>query len=62
MVYYDIVMSIVVILNSLGIKSQVIIIPNPNTHKEDYIKSITDQYKTYENVIFDYYTPKTRLL
>ena len=33
-------------LNSVGIKSQVIIIPNPKHTKEDYIKSITDQYKT----------------
>ena len=40
-------------LNSVGIKSQVIIIPNPKHTKEDYIKSITDQYKTYENIIFD---------
>jgi len=46
-------------LNSVGIKSQVIIIPNPKHTKEDYIKSITDQYKTYENVIFDYYTPNS---
>ena len=44
-------------LNSLGIKSQCIIIPNPDFTKEDYIKSITDQYKTYQNVIFDDYTP-----
>ena len=44
-------------LNSLGIKSQCIIIPNPDFTNEDYIKSITDQYKTYQNVIFDDYTP-----
>ena len=44
-------------LNSLGIKSQLIIIPNPKHTKEEYIKSIKDQYKTYENVIFDFYTP-----
>ena len=46
-------------LNSVGIKSQVIIIPNPKHTKEDYIKSITDQYKTYENIIFDHYTPNS---
>ena len=44
-------------LNSLGIKSQCVIIPNPDFTNEDYIKSITDQYKTYQNVIFDDYTP-----
>ena len=44
-------------LNSLGIKAQLIIIPNPKHTKEEYIKSIKDQYKTYENVIFDFYTP-----
>ena len=41
-------------LNSIGIKSQLIIIPNPKHTKEEYIKSIKDQYKTYENVVFDY--------
>ena len=44
-------------LNSVGIKSQCIIIPNPKHTKEDYIKSIKDQYKVYENIIFDSYTP-----
>tara|TARA_B110001450_G_scaffold175370_1_gene163790 strand:- start:732 stop:1925 length:1194 start_codon:yes stop_codon:yes gene_type:complete len=44
-------------LNSLGIKSQLIIIPNSKHNKEEYIKSIKDQYKTYENVIFDFHTP-----
>ena len=46
-------------LNSLGAKSQCIIIPNPDHTNEDYIKSITDQYKTYENIIFNDYTPTT---
>ena len=40
-------------LNFIGIKSQLIIIPNPKHTKEEYIKSIKDQYKTYENVVFD---------
>ena len=44
-------------LNSKGINSQCVVIPNPDFTKEDYIKSITDQYKTYQNVIFDDYTP-----
>lgn len=44
-------------LNSKGIISQCVVIPNPDFTKEDYIKSITDQYKTYQNVIFDDYTP-----
>jgi len=46
-------------LNSIGIKSQCVIIPNPKHTKEDYIKAIKDQYKTYENIIFDHYTPTT---
>ncbi|MDA7798392.1 hypothetical protein N8956_00160 [bacterium] len=44
-------------LNSQGIKSHVIIIPHPDFTKEDYTKSLKDQYKTYENVVFDDYTP-----
>jgi len=44
-------------LNSVGIKSQIVIIPNPKFTKEDYIKAIKDQYQTYENVVFDSYTP-----
>ena len=46
-------------LNSIGIKCQVVIIPNPKHTKEDYIKAIKDQYKTYENIVFDHYTPTT---
>ena len=46
-------------LNSVNIKSQCVIIPNPNHTKEDYIKSITDQYKTCENIIFDDYIPSS---
>ena len=46
-------------LNSKGIKSQCVIIPNPDFTNKDYIKSITDQYKNFENVIFNYYTPTT---
>jgi len=44
-------------LNKLGIKSCVIIIPHPDFTKEDYTKSLKNQYKTYENVVFDDYTP-----
>ena len=44
-------------LNSKGTKTQLVIIPNPKHTKEEYIKSIKDQYKTYENVVFDSYTP-----
>ena len=46
-------------LNSVDIKSQCVIIPNPNHTKEDYIKSITDQYKTCENIVFNDYTPSS---
>ena len=38
-------------LNSLGIKTQLVIIPNPKHTKEEYIKSIRDQYKNYKNVL-----------
>jgi len=44
-------------LNALGIKSQLIIIPNPKHTNEEYIKSINDQYKFCKNIIFDDYTP-----
>ena len=44
-------------LNSVDIKSQLIIIPNPKHTKEEYIKSIKDQYKTCNNIIFDSYIP-----
>ena len=40
-------------LNSQGIKTQLVIITNPKHTKEEYTKSIKDQYKTYENVVFD---------
>ena len=40
-------------LNSLGIKTQLVIIPNPKHTKEEYIKSIRDQYKNYKNIVFD---------
>ena len=44
-------------LNNIGIKCLVIIIPHPDFTKDDYTKSLKDQYKTYENVVFDDYTP-----
>ena len=44
-------------LNKLGFKSRIIIIPHPDFTKEDYTKSLKDQYKTYENVVFNDYTP-----
>ena len=44
-------------LNNQGIKSRVIIIPHPDFTKDDYTKSLKDQYKAYENVVFDDYTP-----
>ena len=44
-------------LNSIGIKTQLIIIPNSKHTRDEYVKSIKDQYKIYENVVFDYHTP-----
>ena len=46
-------------LNSKGIKSQLVIIPNPKHTKEEYIKSIKDQYRKYENIVFDNCTPNS---
>ena len=46
-------------LNFKGIKSQLIIIPNPKHTKEEYIKSIKDQYRKYENIVFDNCTPNS---
>lgn len=44
-------------LNSIGLKSQLVIITHKNFNKEEYINSIKESYITYENVIFDEYTP-----
>ena len=44
-------------LNSIGIKCQLIIIPNPKHTKEDYINAINEQYIKFENIVFDEYTP-----
>ena len=44
-------------LNSIDIKSQLIIIPNPKHTKEEYIKSIEDQYTTCNNIVLDNYIP-----
>mgnify|MGYP006225226863 CR=1 FL=1 len=44
-------------LNYTGIECKLIIICNPKFKPEDYIKSITDQYKICENIVFDSYTP-----
>ena len=44
-------------LNSVGIKSQVVVIPHPKFKKEDYIDSVKEKYIVCENLIFDQYTP-----
>lgn len=44
-------------LNSIGLKCQLVIITHKNFNKEDYTNSIKESYITYENVIFDEYTP-----
>ena len=46
-------------LNSIGIKCQLVIIPNPKHTKEDYINAINEQYIKFENIVFDEYTPTT---
>jgi len=44
-------------LNSIGIKSQVVIITHHKFTKEDYLNSIREKYVSCENIIFDEYTP-----
>ena len=44
-------------LNSIGLKSRLVIIIHKGFNKEDYINSIKECYIKYENVIFDEYTP-----
>ena len=44
-------------LNSIDIKSQVVIITHHKFKKEDYIKSIEEKYINCNNIIFDDYTP-----
>ena len=46
-------------LNSIGIKSQVIIITNHKFKKQDYINSINKKYISCENIIFDDFIPST---
>jgi hypothetical protein len=44
-------------LNSIGIKSQVVIITHHRFTKEDYLNSIKEKYISCENIIFDDYMP-----
>ena len=44
-------------LNSIGLKSRLVIITHKGFNKEDYINSIKECYIKYENVRFDEYTP-----
>ena len=44
-------------LNSIGLKSRLVIITHKGFNKEDYSNSIKECYIKYENVIFDEYTP-----
>lgn len=40
-------------LNSIGVKTQLVIIPHPGFYQEDYFESITLKYISYQNVNFD---------
>jgi len=44
-------------LNSVGIKSQVVIITHHRFTKEDYLNSIKEKYISCDNIVFDDYTP-----
>ena len=47
-------------LNSIGIKAQVVIITHHNFTIQDYVNSINEKYKTYENVVFNSFTPSSK--
>ena len=47
-------------LNSIGVKAQVVIITHHNFTIQDYVNSINEKYKTYENVVFNSFTPSSK--
>jgi len=47
-------------LNSIGIKSQLVIITHHNFTIQHYIDMISEKYKTYENVVFNTFTPTSK--
>jgi len=47
-------------LNSVGIKSQVVIITHHRFTQEDYINSIKEKYITCENLVFNNHTPSSK--
>src|SRR6056300_1268542 len=46
-------------LNSIGIKSQLIILTHHHFSQQDYISAINECYIKYENVVFNFYTPSS---
>ena len=44
-------------LNSIGIKSQLVILTHHKFSQQNYIDAINECYTKYENVIFNFYTP-----
>lgn len=46
-------------LNSIGIKSQLIILTHHHFSQQDYINAINECYTKYENVVFDSYSPSS---
>ena len=46
-------------LNSIGIKSQVVIITHHKFTKQNYIDTINEKYISCKNIVFDDYTPKS---
>lgn len=47
-------------LNSIGIKSQLVIITHHNFTIQQYMDMIKEKYKTYENVVYNDYTPSSK--
>jgi len=46
-------------LNTMGIKSQLVILTHHKFSQQNYIDAINECYTKYENVVFDFYTPST---
>jgi len=46
-------------LNSIGIKSQLVILTHHKFSQQDYINAINECYIKYENVVFNFYTPSS---
>ena len=44
----------------MALKAQVVIITHHNFTIQDYVNAINEKYKTYENVVFNSFTPSSK--